>query len=126
MVVSAVHRCHWQQRLQDEAAALAERRSIAKLQAKVAALTLSGHWPQIRAIWLFGSVLEPGFGLQSDLDLCVQGLPSSDLLAAMELVDGMELPAQADDRRLPVDLVRFESLPPHWRQRLRERGLPLL
>jgi predicted nucleotidyltransferase len=126
MVVSAVHRRHWQQRLQAEAAALAERRSIAKLQAKVAALTLSGHWPQIRAIWLFGSVLEPGFGLQSDLDLCVQGLPSSDLLAAMELVDGMELPAQADDRRLPVDLVRFESLPPHWRQRLRERGLPLL
>ena len=28
----------------------------------------------------------------------------------------------ASDSDIPVDLVRLESLPPHWQQRIRERG----
>ncbi len=39
------------------------------------------------SVWLFGSVLEPSFSLNSDLDLCVEGLPSDALLEAMEVLD---------------------------------------
>ena len=91
MLVSASHRKAWQQRLKAEAAAIAERRAFAERQALVYASLLKARWPQIQAVWLFGSVLEPGFGLESDLDLCVEGLPSSDLFAAMELLDSVDL-----------------------------------
>lgn len=118
MAVSSAHRQHWQQRRQDEAQAIAERRRWAERQAQTAAEALRRRWPQIRAVWLFGSVLEPGFGLDSDLDLCVEGLPREALLAAMEVLEDVA-PAQ---QPLPVDLVRLEALPPHWQQRLRERA----
>jgi predicted nucleotidyltransferase len=71
-------------------------------------------------VWLFGSALEPGFTLQSDLDLCVEGMPSDALLDAMALLDQVALPGQVQS--LPVDLVRLEALPPHWQQRMRERA----
>jgi predicted nucleotidyltransferase len=71
-------------------------------------------------VWLFGSALEPGFTLESDLDLCVEGMPSDALLDAMALLDQVALPGQVQS--LPVDLVRLEALPPHWQQRMRERA----
>ena len=126
MAVSAAHRAHWQQRLSAEAAAIAQRRSSAELQAKAAAQALAQRWPQLQGIWLFGSVLEPGFGLNSDLDLCVQGLPAAEQLEAMAVVDGLELAAPEATERLPIDLVRLEALPPHWQERLWERGRSLL
>lgn len=125
MVVSAAHRRHWQQRREAEARAIAERRRWAELQAQCAAELLRARWPQIQAVWLFGSALEAGFGLDSDLDLCVEGLPSAALLEAMALLAEAELASVPPEQRLPVDLVRLESLPPHWRQRLPERSLLL-
>ena len=122
MPVSAAHRRHWQQRLEAEAVAIRERRQWAERQAKCSADALRAKWPQIHAVWLFGSALEPGFTLQSDLDLCVEGLPSDALLDAMALLDHVELPGSPQAQRLPVDLVRLESLPPHWQQRMRERS----
>ena len=80
MVVSAAHREHWQRRLQAEAEAIAQRRLQAEKQAQQAATVLQASWPELRAVWLFGSVLEPSFSLNSDLDLCVEGLPSDALL----------------------------------------------
>jgi predicted nucleotidyltransferase len=120
MPVSAAQRRHWQQRLQAEAAAIAERRQRAERQAHCSAEALRARWPQIQAVWLFGSALEPGFTLQSDLDLCVEGMPSDALLDAMALLDQVALPGQVQS--LPVDLVRLEALPPHWQQRMRERA----
>jgi predicted nucleotidyltransferase len=73
-------------------------------------------------VWLFGSALEPGFTLESDLDLCVEGMPSEALLDAMALLDHVALPGHLQEQRLPVDLVRLEALPPHWQQRMRERA----
>ena len=86
MVVSAAHRQHWQRRLQAEAEAIAQRRLLAEQQAQQAAAILRDRWPEICAVRLFGSVLEPSFSLNSDLDLCVEGLPSEALLEAMEMV----------------------------------------
>jgi predicted nucleotidyltransferase len=120
MPVSVAQRRHWQQRLQAEAAAIAERRQRAERQAHCSAEALRARWPQIQAVWLFGSALEPGFTLQSDLDLCVEGMPSDALLDAMALLDQVALPGQVQS--LPVDLVRLEALPPHWQQRMRERA----
>lgn len=121
MVVSPAHRQHWQQRRQAEALAIDERRRLGERQAQDAAAALRARWPEIHAVWLFGSLLEPGFGLGSDLDLCVEGLPAEALFAAMELIDSSGPPS-----RLPVDLVRLESLPLHWQQRLRDQGRALL
>lgn len=122
MAVSALHRRHWQQRLESEAEAIAERRRWADLQARAAAGVLRAHWPQIRAVWLFGSVLEAGFGLTSDLDLCVEGLPSGALLEAMAVLDTSAFSAVPEQHRLPIDLVRLEALPLHWQERLRQRA----
>ena len=121
MVVLPAHRQHWQKRRQAEALAIAERRRLGERQAQDAAATLRARWPEIQAMWVFGSLLEPGFGLGSDLDLCVQGLPNEALLAAMECLEGAGPEAQ-----LPVDLVRLESLPLHWQQRLLNQGRRLL
>jgi len=126
MVVSAAHRQHWQRRLQAEAEAIAQRRLLAEQQAHQAAAVLQARWPEICAVWLFGSVLEPSFSLNSDLDLCVEGLPSSALLEAMELLDEALLRDAEPGQWLPIDLVRLEALPPHWQQRLRDQARQLL
>lgn len=122
MPVSVAQRRHWQQRLQAEAAAIAERRQRAERQAHCSAEALRARWPQIQAVWLFGSALEPGFTLESDLDLCVEGMPSDALLDAMALLDHVVLPGHVQEQSLPVDLVRLEALPPHWQQRMRARA----
>jgi len=109
-----------------EAEAIAPRRLLAERQAHQAAAVLQARWPEICAVWLFGSVLEPSFSLNSDLDLCVEGLPSSALLEAMELLDEALLRDAEPGQWLPIDLVRLEALPPHWQQRLRDQARQLL
>ena len=126
MAVSEAHRQNWQRRLQAEAEAIAQRRLLAEQQAQQAAAVLQARWPEIRAVWLFGSVLEPSFGLNSDLDLCVEGLSSHALLEAMEVLDEALLRDAEPGQCLPIDLVRLEALPPHWQQRLRDQARQLL
>jgi predicted nucleotidyltransferase len=126
MVVSAAHRQHWQRRLQQEAEAIAQRRRLAEQQAQQAAAVLEARWPEIRTVWLFGSVLKPSFSLNSDLDLCVEGLPSEALLEAMELLDENLLCDAEPGQCMPIDLVRLEALPPHWQQRLRDQARQLV
>jgi len=126
MVVSEAHRQHWQRRLQEEAEAIAQRRRLAEQQAQHAAAVLQACWSELRAVWLFGSVLEPSFSLNSDLDLCVEGLPSDALLEAMEVLDEALLRDAEPGQCLPIDLVRLEALPPHWQQRLRDQARQLV
>lgn len=126
MVVSAAHRQNWQRRLQAESEAIAQRRLLAEQQAQQAAAVLQAHWPEIRAVWLFGSVLETSFSLNSDLDLCVEGLSGHALLEAMEVLDEALLRDAESGQCLPIDLVRLEALPPHWQQRLRDQARQLL
>jgi len=102
------------------------RREQAERKAEAAAALLKQHWPEIQAVWLFGSVLEPGFGLRSDLDLCVEGLPADALFAAMHQVDQLQRDVADPELLIPVDLVRLEALPEHWQQRIRERARLLL
>ena len=116
MAVTAAQRQHWQRRLEAEAAAVAERTAAARQLAQASAQLLREHWPGLEAIWLFGSLQEGRFGLGSDVDLAVAGLPADALLSAMALLE----PLQCGE--IAVDLVRFEDLDPHWQQRLAERA----
>ncbi|MEA5414010.1 hypothetical protein [Synechococcus sp. BA-132 BA5] len=49
----------------------------------------------------------------------VEGLGRLDLLEAIAA-------AESTTGEIPVDLVRLESLPPHWQRRIRERGQRLM
>ena len=71
-------------------------------QATKAAATMRERWPQIRAVYLFGSVLDDRFRSHSDLDLLVEGLPPAALLDAIALAE--------DAGPLPVDLKRQDDL----------------
>lgn len=44
---------------------------------------LARRWPAIDGVWLFGSSIDGRFGMASDSDLAVEGLPTLDLLEAM-------------------------------------------
>ena len=116
MPVSAAQRQAWQRRLAAEAVALAERQASARLLAQEAARLLGERWPQLQGVWLFGSLHDGRFGLHSDVDLAVAGLPADGLLSAMALLEPLQTGAIA------IDLVRLEDLDPHWQQRIRERG----
>ena len=98
MTVHAQH--YWGKRFAADAAQLEQRRQAGLDQAE-AALMLSGAWPEVRAIHLFGSILDERFRDHSDLDLLVDGLPASDLLDAIALAEAAG--------PLPVDLKRRED-----------------
>ena len=116
MAVTAAQRQHWQQRLDAEAAAVAERAIVARQLAQEAAERLLERWPDLQGIWLFGSLHDGRFGLTSDVDLAVAGLPADALLSAMALLEPLQ------DGEIGIDLVRLEDLDPHWQQRIQERG----
>ncbi len=123
MVVSPSQRSFWRQRRQ-EAIASAQAREVAGRQlAAQAAGRLRQGWPGIEGIWLFGSVAEGRTHSSSDIDLAVAGLPPEELLTATAELDS--LAASRQDPAIPIDLVRLESLPPHWQQRIRERAIAL-
>ena len=116
MAVTAAQRQHWQQRLNAEAVAVAQRADAARRLAQVAAERLLDRWPHLEGVWLFGSLHDGRFGLSSDVDLAVAGLPDDALLSAMALLEPLQ------DGEIVIDLVRLEDLAPHWQQRIRERA----
>jgi predicted nucleotidyltransferase len=116
MAVTAAQRQHWQQRLNAEAAAVAERAIVARQLAQEAAERLLERWPDLQGIWLFGSLHDGRFGLTSDVDLAVAGLPADALMSAMALLEPLQ------DGEIVIDLVRLEDLDLHWQQRIQERG----
>jgi predicted nucleotidyltransferase len=72
---------------------------------------------------LFGSVLGPGLHADSDLDLAVAGLPADQLLDAMALAQGcVGVAGRTGSAGVAVDLVRLETLPIHWQERIRAEG----
>lgn len=115
MLVSSAHRRHWQECQARERQAGESRRLEALQAASCCAEALKRRWPVIDGVWLFGSTIDGTFGMASDIDLAVEGLPKLDLLEAMA-------EAESSAGGIPVDLVRMESLQPHWQQRIRERG----
>jgi predicted nucleotidyltransferase len=108
----------WRQRFAADREALERRRQDGQRQAQRAADALSTRWPGVRQVWLFGSLLSPGFHGDSDLDLIVAGLPPE---AWIQAVDLAEQPGP-----LVVDLKRAEDLEPELRQRLLRGARPLL
>jgi predicted nucleotidyltransferase len=123
MVVSPSHRRYWRQRRAEAIASAQAREQAARRLATEAAVVLRQGWPGIEGVWLFGSVAEGRCHNSSDIDLAVAGLPPEALLTATAALD--RLAAAGQDPVIPVDLVRLESLPPHWQQRIRERALVL-
>ena len=99
MTVHAQH--YWANRFAADAAQLEQRRQAGLKQAQAAADALRLAWPEVRAIHLFGSILDERFRDHSDLDLLVDGLPASDLLDAIALAEAAG--------PLPVDLKRRED-----------------
>ncbi len=123
MVVSPAQRQIWQQRRQEAIASAEARERAAQRLAPEAAALLRASWPGLEGIWLFGSVAEGLTHSSSDIDLAVAGLPPEALLTATAELDS--LAASRHDPAIPIDLVRLESLPPHWQQRIRERATVL-
>lgn len=70
-----------------------------------------------RRVWLFGSLATEAAGLESDVDLAVEGLPGSGVIEALA-----ELFALFGTR---VDLVRIEDAPESLRERIAATGAPL-
>ena len=92
---------YWAKRFAADAAQLEQRRQTGLNQAQAAADALRQAWPDVRAVHLFGSILDERFREHSDLDLLVDGLPASDLLDAIALAEAAG--------PLPVDLKRRED-----------------
>lgn len=126
MLVSPAHRRFWHERREALIADAQARERAARHLAVDAAQLLRQGWPAIAGVWLFGSVAEGRTHAGSDVDLAVAALPPEALLAARAALDGLSAEAAAADQPfIPIDLVRLESLPPHWQQRIRERAMPL-
>lgn len=128
MTVSNVHHQELDRRWAEEQRQLEERRQVLVEAASAAARALRQRWPVVQGVWLFGSAQEPGsFQRHSDLDLAVEGLPAAahgQALGVVEaIVDGVL--AAAGEGGIAIDVVRSEDLPPHWRERLRQRARAL-
>ena len=108
---------YWRQRFAADREQLEKTRQEGLAQAAKAAEALREKWPQIRAVHLFGSVLDDRFRSHSDLDLLVEGLPPAALLDAIALAEGAG--------PLPVDLKRGEDLNDHLVQRLLRKSQTL-
>ena len=108
---------YWASRFAADAARLEQRRQVGLNQAQAAADALRQAWPDVRAIHLFGSILDERFREHSDLDLLVDGLPASDLLDAIALAEAAG--------PLPVDLKRREDFSADLSDRLLRRSRPL-
>ncbi|MEB3322286.1 MAG: nucleotidyltransferase domain-containing protein [Synechococcaceae cyanobacterium] len=108
----------WRRRFSADRKAIERRRIAGLRQARRTAAALRVLWPGIRQIWLFGSLLTPGFHGDSDLDLLLEGLPAEALIEA----------AAVAERSGPLapDLKRSEDLDPELRQRLQRGARPLL
>ena len=101
---------YWKKRFAADREELEKTRQEGLAQAAKAAAAMRERWPQIRAVHLFGSVLDDRFRSHSDLDLLVDGLPPGSLLDAIAIAE--------DAGPLPVDLKRREDLSDDLVQRL--------
>jgi predicted nucleotidyltransferase len=113
----------------EEAQALERRRQRLLAAATEAALALRTHWPEMEAVWVFGSVADQhAFRRHSDLDLAVAGLPAEAQLSALAVVQRVldRAMAATGEAAVAIDLVRLEDLDPHWQGRIRQRALPLI
>ena len=108
---------YWRQRFAADREQLEQIRQEGLAQAAKAAALMRERWPQIRAVHLFGSVLNQGFRGHSDLDLLIKGLPPTALLDAIALAEG--------EGPLPVDLKRREDLSEEMVQRLLRKSQSL-
>ena len=108
---------YWASRLAADASRLEQRRQAGLRQAALAAASLRQAWPDIRAVHLFGSILDERFRDHSDLDLLVEGLPSTGLLDAIALAE--------EAGPLQVDLKRQEDFSDDLIDRLLRRSRPL-
>ena len=73
------------------------------------------RYPDVKRVWLFGSLAVGGFHTRSDIDLAVEGLPKGALFRA-----GADLDGCAGD--FHVDLVPMETAGESVRRRVREEG----
>lgn len=91
-----------------------ERREEAILEAERLAKAIVAADPEVRRVFLFGSLAE-GMpkNLNFDIDLAIDG---GDLYLAMGITD---------DSPFKVDIVELESLPEHVRKRVLEKGREL-
>jgi predicted nucleotidyltransferase len=105
----------WRRRFSADREAIESRRRAGLRQARRTAAALRDRWP---GIWLFGSLLTPGFHEDSDLDLLLEALPVEALIEA----------AGVAERSGPLtpDLKRSEDLDPELRQRLQRGARPLV
>jgi predicted nucleotidyltransferase len=121
--LTSQQRAHWLRQWAEEANALERRRGQLLAVADLVAEELGVHWSQV-SVWLFGSTLGPGFHADSDLDLAVAGLPAEALMEALAVAEGCAM--RIADRRglapVALDLVRLDSLPPPWRERVQREG----
>ena len=108
---------YWRKRFAADREQLEQTRQEGLAQATKAAAAMRDRWPQIRTIYLFGSVLDDRFRSHSDLDLLVEGLPPAALLDAIALTEGAG--------PLPVDLKRREDLSDDLIQRLLRKSKSL-
>ena len=108
---------YWKQRFAADREQLEQTRQAGLAQATKAAAAMRERWPQIRAVYLFGSVLDDCFRSHSDLDLLVEGLPPAALLDAIALAEGAG--------PLPVDLKRQEDFSDDLVQRLLRKSQTL-
>jgi predicted nucleotidyltransferase len=112
---------------QELAQTLRERSAEQQARADRRAQRLRAHLPraarllteryQAKRVVLFGSLAVGTYSERSDVDLAVEGLPSSTYFSA--LADLMGIFGG------PVDLVRLEEAVPSLRDRIRAEGLTL-
>jgi predicted nucleotidyltransferase len=121
--LTAQQRDHWLRHWTAQANQLERRRGELLTVAAPVAAELRARWPQI-SIWLFGSTLGPGFHADSDLDLAVAGLPADALIEALEVAErcAMRVAERQGLAPIAMDLVRLESLPLHWQERIQRDG----
>ena len=108
---------YWKQRFAADREQLEKRRQEGLAEATKAAAAMRESWPQVRAVYLFGSVLDDRFRSHSDLDLLVDGLPPAAFLDAIAIAE--------DAGPLPVDLKRQEDFSDDLVQRLLRKSQTL-
>ncbi|MFM1799528.1 MAG: polymerase beta, Nucleotidyltransferase [Cyanobacteriota bacterium] len=116
-------RDHWLRQWAEEARSLERRRSQRLAVAEAVAEALGARWPEV-SVWLFGSTLGTGFHADSDLDLAVAGLRAQALIDALTVAEGcaMRIGDRLGLAPVALDLVRLDSLPPPWRERVQRDG----
>jgi predicted nucleotidyltransferase len=128
MAAVDLHHQHLQRRWAQEQGLVEQRRQRLLVAAGRAAEALRERWPIVQGVWLFGSALDASsFRRHSDLDVVVEGLPSVAQLEALGLVEGVvdQSLANVGQEGIAIHLARWEDLPSHWQERLRQQAMAL-